>query len=50
MATEYSESYSEVPVWNVTKDLVVDPQPITAISVLFAVLMSVVIVATVIGQ
>jgi len=50
MATERFKNESEVPVWNVSKDLAVDPLPITAISVLFAVLMSVVIIATVIGN
>ena len=50
MATERAEDDSGITVWNVTKDLVVEALPITPVSVLFAVLMSVIIVATVFGN
>jgi len=41
---------SEFGVWNVTQDLPVDPLPITPVSVVFAVLMSVVIACTIVGN
>jgi len=41
---------SEIHVWNVSRDLALDSLPITAVSALFAVLMSIVIVATVVGN
>jgi len=45
-----TEDDSDIEVWNVTKDLAVDALPITPVSVLFAVLTSVIIVATVVGN
>jgi len=50
MAAQTVDNDSELGVWNMTKDLAVDPLQITSISVLFAVLMSVIIVATVVGN
>jgi len=50
MATKQADNDSEVRVWNVTKELAVDPLPITPVAALFAALMSVIIVATLVGN
>jgi len=50
MAGQPDDNESNAAVWNVTRDLVVDPLPITPVSVLFAVLMSVIIASTLVGN